>query len=375
MEKLLFISRDSIFSGSILSKTAEIIDSLATVLTNQYEVYLLTLDTDMVSLARKTASTIILDKNKKKIKFAKVNYYLIKSDAWEEEVAQLINTIQPNIIHNFAESHFIDTVNYPLDRSIYTFHYYEDIENINDLAKYDFVTTSSSVYAEAIQDKFDDLIALPTGLLTNAFAPQKGFLLAKSYDMNHLNYKAFCKRTFLNSHGIFTQNPPIFLIAGLCPEQNLENIIEAIPTIQENNGLLVIATRSNIFYHDALSKYNKKNGVIYFAKYPSMVQIPGLLSATDFYLHPKSHNTGNLLPFLASNYGAIPMLALDKHNTEDYFNDNNAIIVNNNLNDKILEAFELYQDQDKMRELIKSTMKSVPAWNDQKEAYLKLYSK
>ena len=373
MEKLMFISKDSIFAGSILSKTAEIIDSLATVLTGDYDVYIVTLNSEVISLARKTASLKILDENKQKIKFSKVTYYLVTEKAWDDEVEKIINDIQPDIIHNFSSSDIIDKVHYPLKRSVYTFNYIEDIKNYDDLSKYDFVTTISETYANTIQNDINNLQSLPTALLKNIFAPEKGFLLPKSYGVNNLVNKDFCKKTFLLSHGIANKNVPIFLIAGIHPEENLKDIIEAIPLIQEKGGLLVIATKSNIFYESLLSKYTKKDGIIYFSKYPSIVQIPTLLGASDFYLHPKSKIAGNLLPMLAGNYGAIPLLALDKHSTEDYFNGNNAFIVNNNLNDKILEAFQLYEDKEAFLLKRQTAMSSIPAWTDEKEAYINLY--
>jgi hypothetical protein len=91
MEKLMFISKDSIFAGSILSKTAEIIDSLATVLTGDYDVYIVTINSGVMSLARKTASLKILDENKQKIKFSKVTYYLVTEESWDDEVEKIIN--------------------------------------------------------------------------------------------------------------------------------------------------------------------------------------------------------------------------------------------------------------------------------------------
>jgi hypothetical protein len=76
---------------------------------------------------------------------------------------------------------------------------------------------------------------------------------------------------------------------------------------------------------------------------------------------------------LAGNYGAIPLLALDKHSTEDYFNNDNAFIVNNNLNDKIVEAFQLYEDKEAFLSKRQTAMSSIPAWTDEKEAYINLY--
>lgn len=371
MKKIVLIAKDSIFAGKLESKTCEFIDSVANTLSSKYDVYVLAIDSEIKSFARKTATVLKVDNKKSRIKFSKVNYFLIKKDFWREEIVNIINTLQPEIVHNFAESSLIKDLTFTPEKTIYTFNYLDNIEDREDLQYYNFVTTTSLTYADSIRDELD-VIGLPSGLLKAIVAPQKGFLLKHKYSKEDFSNKQRCKENFLKQHGIYDDRC-IFLIGGLHPEKNLDDIIEIIPTIKENNGILVIATKSNIFYQNILEQYTKADGVIYYSKYPSMMQIPSLYSACDFYLHPKSKIVGNLSPMLASNYGGIPILAMDHHSTQDYFNKNNAIVVDSNLNDKILEAFELYKDKEALNMKRVKTMESIPDWKDNINDWILLY--
>jgi glycosyltransferase involved in cell wall biosynthesis len=124
-----------------------------------------------------------------------------------------------------------------------------------------------------------------------------------------------------------------------------------------------------------LQQYNKKDdGVIYYSRYPNLWQIPNLLAAADFYIHPHSEITNNLMPLLSSQYGAIPILCPDGHSLSDTFTNENALIIeNHNLKEQIEKAIELYKDTEALTEKRIRTMESVVPWSTAKEEYIKLY--
>jgi glycogen synthase len=172
-----------------------------------------------------------------------------------------------------AEIEWIESLQYKPDNFVFTFNYLKDIpENKRELLKlYNYVTTTSETYFESIKNELniDNFYGITNGLLTEIFSPSKGLLLTSSYGANSLKGKEKCKKTFLKLHNV-KGNPCIYLVAGLRPEPNLKEIIDIIPLIREQNGLLVIATKSNIFYEIELDKFKKKDGIIYFKKYPSL---------------------------------------------------------------------------------------------------------
>jgi hypothetical protein len=93
MKKIVLICKNSIFTGTITDNTAEIIDSLANSLTDQYEVYAITLRANF-SLSSNIALMKKMPNNVLKTTFSKVTYFTIKDVAdWEKEVNNLINQI------------------------------------------------------------------------------------------------------------------------------------------------------------------------------------------------------------------------------------------------------------------------------------------
>lgn len=381
MKKLVIICKESILSGYIKTGLSEIPDSLANSLNKDYEVSLICID-NPISLARNVSIIRKYNDNITHFKFSKVHYYLIKEEMWYEECVNLLNSIQAEIIHNFAEPELINHLTYNPLTTIYTFVNINEIKTKTEaVSAYTKVTATSQTYKNVLLRQRDttseflrtqNFNGMNHGLLTQIFTPNKGFLLPSPYSVNNLRGKELCKKKLLKMYGI-EGNPCIYFSGGLIKESNLDQIIEAIPEIQKNNGLLVIANKSDVLYADKLKKYSVKDGVLYFERYPSLVQIPLLVSSADFYIQPQSETMGTLMPLIASNYGTIPILSLVNGTVIDNFSDENAIIIETSLRDTISKTIELYNDPTTLIEKRKTCMNSVPSWDEIRKNYITLY--
>lgn len=382
MKKLVIICKENILSGYIKTGLSEIPDSLANTLSKIYDVSLICID-NHASLSRNVGIVRKYNKNTSHFKFSKVHYYLIDEPYWQQECVNLLNTIQPSIIHNFAEPNLISYLTYKPERTVYSFvnvSDFQDQENI--IARYDKITTVSQTGKYSLLRQRSsisnflmehNLQGMSTGVLTQIFTPVKGFLLPNSYSSANIQGKQLCKKKMLKMYGIMG-DPCIFFSGGLIQEPNLHSIIEIIPQIKENNGLLMIASKGDIFYEEELKKLSPKtDGVLYFDKYPSLVQLPLLISAADFYIQPKSPNMGNFMPLVASNYGTIPIVSLNNGPIIDAFSEENAIIAEDGLQAAVQEAFQLYNNSEEFNNKRLTCMNSVVTWDDLQSEYVALY--
>lgn len=380
-KKLTIICKESILGGYINSGLSEIPDSLANSLSSHYEISLLTIN-QSGSLARNVSIVRKLNADISHFKFSNVHYYLINEQNWFNTCVNLLNEIQPNIIHNFAEPNLIENLNFIPENMIFSF---DDVANIVNneaiLSKYNHITTTSNAYCTNLLRQRSSTASflinqncrgMNTALLTQIFTPKKGFLIPSPYNADNLKGKALCKAKLLKTYGI-KGNPCIYFSGGIIQERNLDEIIKAIPTIQENNGVLILAAKSDVFYDKILKQYKSSDGIIYFDQYPSPIQLPTLISGADFFIQPDSTKMGTLMPLIASNYGTIPILSLNNGTIIDNFSEENAIIVENSLIDTIKTTTNLYNHNELLLEKRIACMNMVSSWDDIKQDYIALY--
>ena len=120
MRSLVFLSEESVFSGNIKCGIAEVVDSLATSLTENYNVTIVCLDGNGEA-GRAAADFYEIEKGVSYAKFLKVNYFLIQRELWPQRGIELINQSKFDIFHNFYLPKIIEELNYTPSQSVFTF--------------------------------------------------------------------------------------------------------------------------------------------------------------------------------------------------------------------------------------------------------------
>lgn len=384
MKKLVMLSVESVFSGRVLSGMAEMVDSMANALSRDYAVTIVCPDGNSV-FARTASDLRVVEDGVRVCRFSAVDYYLIKQDMWLEKVADIVEKLNPDILHNFAEPEILGMLKTRPKKAICTFDQANFVRGKEEyLRLYDSVTTSSENYAREILGVNDELAntlssidfrGITAGILDVAFSPEKGLLIPNKYTSDAQDGKQLCKQRLLKTYGI-EGNPYICLMmCRLVKEKGLEKVFDSIDTIRETGGILVVVGKGKHAYEQQLRKYRHSDGVVYIDRWASPVQAAPLAAGADFYLCPSNTEACGLMPMTASRYGAIPIVTLNG-GLADNFNDENAIIIDENgLPSAIKKAATIYADSDLMASKRKVCMEQDFSWSTRKAGYIELYEK
>lgn len=384
MKKLIMLSVESVFSGRVYSGMAEMVDSLANTLSKDYSVTVICPDGNGI-FARTASNLRELEDGVRYCRFSAVNYYLVQIDKWLEKVVELVEKLQPDILHNFAEPEILSMLSTRPKKAICTFDQSKFVQGKEQyLTLYDSVTTSSLNYAQEILNVGDtlsqtlssiDFQGVTAGILDVAFAPEKGLLISSKYTSHEQNGKQSCKQRLLKTYGI-EGNPYICLMmCRLVKEKGLEQVFDAVDTIRDTGGILVVVGKGKHVYEQQLRKYRHSDGVVYIDRWASPVQAAPLAAGADFYLCPSNTEACGLMPMTASRYGAVPIVTLNG-GLADNFNADNAIIIDDNgLPNAIKRASELYANEDLMALKRKVCMEQDFSWTTRKTKYIELYEK
>lgn len=211
MKKLVILSKESVFSGYVKCGNAELSDSLAVSLSENYEVTLI-VGNGLSRLPYIAGQVVEKEKGVLYTRFSKVNYYIIDLNLWPSKPIELINSIKPDIFHNLDDIDIIQQLNFKPEKSILTFDYIQDIEpKINLLTYYDNINTHSETYANSLKNKRDmasaalaasNFTGIIPGILTEFFDPEKGLLIPAKYSAESYEGKAICKQRLIDSYGL-----------------------------------------------------------------------------------------------------------------------------------------------------------------------------
>lgn len=384
MKKLVMLSVESVFSGRVLSGMAEMVDSMANALSKDYIVTIICPDGD--SIFARTASTMRdLEDGVRTCRFSAVDYYLVNQNMWSEKVVSLVERLNPDILHNFAEPEILDMLQTRPKKAICTFDQANFVRGKEKyLSLYDSVTTSSENYAREILEAGDELSdtlsridfkGITAGILDVAFAPEKGLLIPNKYTADAQEGKQICKQRLLKTYGI-SGNPYICLMmCRLIKEKGLEQVFDSVQTIRDTGGILVVVGKGKHSYEQQLRKYRRSDGVIYIDRWASPVQAAPLAAGADFYLCPSNTEACGLMPMTASRYGAIPIVTLNGGLADNFNSDNAIIIGNDGLPEAIKKAATIYSDNELMTDKRKVCMEQDFSWTTRKAGYVELYEK
>lgn len=384
MKKLVMLSVESVFSGRVLSGMAEMVDSMANALSGDYDVTIVCPCEDSI-FARTASDLKDLEDGVRTCRFSAVNYYLVKPNMWTEKVVGLVEALQPDILHNFAEPEILSMLQVRPKKAICTFDQADFVRGKEEyLQLYDSVTTSSVNYAREtleVGDKLSNTLSsidfrgITAGILDAAFSPEKGLLIPAKYTADDQEGKQLCKNRLLKTYGI-NGNPYICLMmCRLVKEKGLEKVFEVVDTIRETGGLLLVVGKGKHAYEQKLRKYRRSDGVVYIDRWASPVQAAPLAAGADFYLCPSNTEACGLMPMTASCYGAVPIVT-QNGGLADNFNDDNAIIIDDSgLSEAIKKAAEIYADNTLMTSKRKICMEQDFSWTTRKAGYIELYEK
>lgn len=380
MKKIVFLSREGVFAGITSTIMAELVDSLANVLTSNYEVSIICPLTKL-SLAKKLA--MLQGKNNlTKTKFSKVTYYFPPADNWEEAY-RIIETINPDILHILADADEVQKLISRPRRVVFTFSNPSDlIDKEDSLLMYDAISCTSQAALDEIFEKDDKIskillekktICTPCGLLVELFSPSRGLLMPKTYNMANQTGKEICRQKLARTYNIPLQST-IYLAASLRQDIDIENIIRTIPAIKEANGYLLIAAKITEKNKKLLKEYEGLGNFKYLGDSLNLVQTPTLVSGADFTIIPSIPTLGNFIALISAHYGSIPILSLNNYNLTEDFNKNNSIIViEEDFNEAISNAAALVNNKDLFLEKRTAAMEIDKDWQKKKINYIKMY--
>lgn len=380
MKKLVIITPQSVYSGWVKNGMAELGDSLANSLGKDYTVTMICVDGGG-TFARTASDMREIEPGVRACRFSTVDYYLVKEKLWASKVAELVELIAPDILHNFAEPDLLSKLATRPARAVYTFDTADQVENPEYLRDYDAVTTVSETYARQVLADGGNLATvladlnfrgITNGILTPVISPEKGLLIASKYTAEDQSGKAVCKKRLLQMYGI-QGDPALFLYMGrLVAEKGMEQMLACVDTIRENDCVLIVVGQGAEEYEYTLRKYKRSDGVVYVDRWVSPVQAAPLAAGADFYLNPSLFEACGLMPMTASRYGAIPIVT-PVGGLVDNFNSENAIIVTDTLDAAIEQAAELYRDTEALTAKRKACMEQDFSWATRKQGYIALY--
>jgi len=381
VKKLVLIAEESIFSGVVKCGMAELVDSLANSLGQNYEVTVVCPDGDGV-LAKTVSDIRTIEYGVKSCRFSCVDYYMIKPNMWPDKAIDVVNRLKPDIFHNMSEPWLINMLSSRPPKAIYTFDYAEFVDGKEDsLAYYDAITVNSKSYAGNMMKMRSSLSSalssmnfkgITSGILNTVFDPKKGLLLPMKYSPDDQSGKQICKQRLLQTYGI-SGNPYIcLLMCGLVEEKGIDDVLNVVEDIKNSGGVLLVVGKGDAKYEKRFKEFKRSDGVVYLDKWASHLQIAPLTSGADFFLQPSIYEACGLMPMTASCYGAIPIVTLNG-GLADNFNEENAIIVDNGLTEAIHKAASLYMDSDALIQKRKICMEQDFSWNTRKAEYIELY--
>lgn len=381
MKRIVFFSEETLFSGNIKCGIAEVVDSLALSLVNDYEVFVVCQE-GATTPSRHIANFEAVDGEVCRARALNINYYVVKSDAWSTRSVEIVDTLQPDILHNFCEPSLVSRLTRRPAVTVFTF---DDLAFLEDklswLDDYDFITTFSNGYREHILSQNGPVVDklktmnfanVSCGIASEVFNPATGLFLKIPYSTEKIGEKLVSKKQLLDRVGQ-VKDCPIFLTMGnISHRKGADLIIDAARFIDQKGGKLVIFGSAPQEYHETLERLRRESIIFYESKVAPTQVIP-ILAGADFYLQPSLMESGGLMPLTASRYGAVPIVTLNGGFADSFTEENAILVLENNIESAIDQAFSLYDNYLMFMEKQKVCMQQDFGWNTRKSGFIKLY--
>lgn len=369
MKKVVIYTKESIFGGDVHTILAELADSLAASIVSEYQVYVV-----CPLMGQSIGEKIAIMKGKrnpKSLKFIKINYlfYPIDNIYW---AVKFIEDLNPDILHVIGQAEIIDKINVTPNKKVYTFSDAQTyFEKSKYLDRYDVITCPSKKIIEELNNS--EIVFTPCGLLLDLFSPSKGLLLARPYSASNQAGRIFCRQKLQVTYGI-PKDKIIFMVTDVREGIDVSEIIKLIPTIDSVNGFLLLAERVSQESELILEQYSDFKNFKYVKDGFGLIQIPTLFAGADFCIVNNDAELGNFIPLGSSHYGCIPILSLENPNLNDDFTEDNSIIVqDNNFDQAIIKAAQLFANKEELEKKRTEGMKFEKGWNKKKQAFIEVY--
>lgn len=381
-KRLLVLTDESILAGCAKSGVAEVADSIANAMAEEYAVSVVAPDGDGMFVKMAGNPEPISD-GVRRVKMFGVDYYLVDWKRRRELTPALVDELSPDILHAFAWAELLEELHVRPPRTVFTIDQ-ADFARGHEAAlkEWGTVTTVSRAYAEELLARGDELSAtlaaldfrgITNGILTPVFAPEKGLLLPAKFSADDLSGKERCKLRLCQVYGIPREKCVYLMTCRLVRDKGLDEVIANVHAIRDSGGVLLMVGRGDRLYEQQLRALTRADGIIFLDKWPSPVQAIPLLAGADFYLNPSISEACGLMPMTASRYGAVPVVTLNG-GLRDNMDEEIAVIVGaDGMSGAISRAAELYRDKTALAEKRRACMARDFSWATRKKSYLEVY--
>lgn len=383
--KILYVSDESVIGGVVRSGVAEAVDSLANAVAEDSALEVAMICPDGNSTFIRMAFGVRQETGYRSCKLLGVTYYLLPAGKdFLARAAKLADTLEPDVLHNFAEPELLGMMENRPGRAIYTIDQAEYVRGKEDaLAAYDAITTVSRAYAEKLLaggDKLSetlagmDFLGITNGILTTVFNPANGLFLEQSYKPEDMAGKAACKAHLLKMYGI-PGDPCVYLYMGrLAQEKGIDAILDSLDAIRDSGGFLLIVGKGDKIYEERLSSLTRADGALWVNRWASPMQMLPLLSGADYYLSPSISEPCGLMPMTAARYGVIPITTLADGLADNMDSEIAVLVGEDGLAGAISHAAALYADTQSLAAKRLSCMARDFSWKTRKAGYIDLYN-
>lgn len=379
MKKLMFVTDESILGGCARSGVAEVVDSLANSVAADYAVTVVCPDGNGV-WARMAANLQQVSDGVRSCRLFGVDYYLLRR--WPNGLSMVVENTKPDVLHNFAAPELLTTLATRPPRCVYTIDQADFARGHEDaLGNYDAVTTVSKAYAKELLEGDDKLAqtldninfrGITNGILAPVFAPEKGLMTSAKYSADDFSGKAVCKERLCRTYGIPADKCIYLMMCRLVRDKGIDDVLEAVHTIRDGGGFLLLVGKGEKQYEEQLSKLTRDDGVLWVNRWPSAVQAVPLLAGADYYLSPSIAEPCGLMPMTACRYGCIPITTLNG-GLADNMDEEIAVLVRDSVAGAVSEAAALYANPDALVTKRAACMQKDFSWATRKAEYLEVY--
>lgn len=382
MRKLLILTDESILAGCPKSGVAEVADSLANAMTEDYAVSVVAPDGNGM-FVRLSGDGVSVRDGVRRVRMFGVDYYLVLRSRWAELAPLVASDLAPDVFHNFSAPELLEAMPIRPARCVYTIDQADFVRGEPDtLRAYDAVTTVSRAYAAELLAAGDALAAtlaeldfrgITNGILSPVFAPEKGLLIPAAYSADDLAGKDVCKRRLCRTYGIDPARAVYLMACRLVRDKGLDEVIAHVHDLRDSGGTLLMVGSGDMEYERKLRRLMPPDGVIYLNKWPSAIQVIPLLAGADFYLSPSITEPCGLMPMTACRFGCIPLTTLSG-GLADNMDESVALLVGDGgMPDALTRASALYADKTALAEKRRACMTRDYSWATRKQGYLEVY--
>ena len=268
----------------------------------------------------------------------------------------------------------------------------------------DIITTVSPTHRNELLDplsrfKFsyvlelrkDDFYGIVNGVDTVEFNPKEDKYLCMTYDTSkYLRSRTNNKKDLINAFhlpNVIAKNPIFGVVSRLTEQKGIDLILENIPYLVELGGSIVILGSGDPALEAKVQKmrdrYSHRVG-IYIGYNDELAH--KIYGGCDFFLMPSLFEPCGISQIIAQRYGAVPIVRETGGlvDTVEGFKDNNLATANGlsfhdysveGLRGTIEYANRIYNDDEKMKAIVKNGMKLDRSWKASAIQYMDIYRK